>query len=168
MKNTWMRYLAAPMVASLLALAGCGGGDDNKAEDKPAEAAMEEAKPEATPEPTPEAKPEAVADAGAGANEEGKKLFSTYCVSCHGEKGMGDGVAGAALNPKPASFAKAEFWSEANRNGDKRTDEHLKKVIKEGGAAVGLSPLMAPWGAVINTDEKLDAIVAYVKSFKPE
>ena len=118
------------------------------------------------PEPTPEAKPEAVADAGA--NEEGKKLFSTYCVSCHGEKGMGDGIAGAALNPKPASFAKAEFWTEANRNGDKRTDEHLKKVIKEGGAAVGLSPLMAPWGAVINTDEKLDAIVAYVKSFKPE
>ncbi len=33
---------------------------------------------------------------------EGKKLYSTYCSTCHGEIGKGDGVAGASLPVKPA------------------------------------------------------------------
>jgi len=153
--------MGAPAAAALLALAvGCGG--DSGAADAPKEAAPA-AKAEATPAPK-KAEPKA---AVAGANEKGKQLFSTYCVACHGATGLGDGVAGAALNPKPASFADAKFWTEANRAGAMRDDAHLAKVIKEGGAAVGLSPLMAPWGAVVKTDEDLNAIVAYVKSFKP-
>jgi len=167
MKTNWMRLIGAPAAAALLALAvGCGG-DSGAEEPKEAPAAEAEAAPaaeEKTPEPTPA--PEAKADAGD--NELGKTLFSTYCVSCHGESGKGDGIAGAALNPKPASFGDAAFWDGKSSAGDARTDDHLKKVIKEGGAAAGLSPLMAPWGAVLDTDEKLDAVVAYVKSFKPE
>ncbi len=34
----------------------------------------------------------------------GKKLFAANCASCHGAKGIGDGPAGAALNPKPADL----------------------------------------------------------------
>lgn len=34
----------------------------------------------------------------------GKTLFGQNCVSCHGEKGDGNGVAGKALNPRPANF----------------------------------------------------------------
>ncbi len=166
MKTNWMRLIGAPAAAALLALAvGCGG-DSGAEEPKEAPAAeeapkAEEKAPEATPAPV------AAADAG-GDNAMGKELFSTYCVSCHGASGKGDGVAGAALNPKPASFGDKAFWEGKSSAGDPRTDEHLKKVIKEGGAAAGLSPLMAPWGAVLDTDEKLDAVVAYVKSFKPE
>jgi len=26
------------------------------------------------------------------------------CTICHGDKGKGDGVAGAALNPRPGNF----------------------------------------------------------------
>lgn len=37
--------------------------------------------------------------------KEGKKLFTSMCVICHGNKGKGDGVAGAALSPRPANFS---------------------------------------------------------------
>lgn len=161
MTSKWIRLMGAPAAAAILSLAvGCGG-------DSGAAPAPEAAPAKEEPAPAPEAAKEEAAPAAADANEAGKKLFTTYCVACHGEGGGGDGVAGASLNPKPASFADAAFWTEANSKGAMRTDEHLGKVIKEGGAAVGLSPLMAPWGAVIKTDEDLNSIVAYVKSFKP-
>ena len=38
------------------------------------------------------------------ATEEGKKTFTQFCVMCHGDKGKGDGVAGLALNPRPANY----------------------------------------------------------------
>ena len=39
----------------------------------------------------------------------GKTSFTTNCASCHGATGMGDGVASAALNPKPRNFKTEEF-----------------------------------------------------------
>jgi high-affinity iron transporter len=36
--------------------------------------------------------------------DEGARLFAQTCVTCHGPTGHGDGVAAAALTPKPASF----------------------------------------------------------------
>jgi mono/diheme cytochrome c family protein len=44
-------------------------------------------------------------------------------------------------------------------------DAHITKVIKEGGAAVGLSPTMAPWGGALN-DAEIAEVVKYVRSFK--
>jgi len=37
--------------------------------------------------------------------EKGKASFGVNCASCHGPKGEGDGVAAAALNPKPRNFS---------------------------------------------------------------
>jgi high-affinity iron transporter len=34
----------------------------------------------------------------------GRELFANNCASCHGMKGLGDGPAGAGLDPKPANF----------------------------------------------------------------
>jgi caa(3)-type oxidase subunit IV len=47
----------------------------------------------------------------------GKGLYEQQCASCHGAAGHGDGVAGAALNPKPRNFSVAEGW----KNGRKPT-----------------------------------------------
>jgi mono/diheme cytochrome c family protein len=92
------------------------------------------------------------------AGEDGKTTFNTYCTACHGESGQGDGPAAAALDPKPAAFGSPGFF-------DSRPDDHLRKVIKEGGPAVDKSPLMAPWGAVLS-DAQIDAIIVHIKTFK--
>lgn len=89
----------------------------------------------------------------------GEATFKTMCVSCHGEKGDGSGPAGAALNPHPTNFTDAA-------NADRLTDEYVYKVIKEGGAAVGRSPLMIAWGASLK-DEQIRDVAAYVLKFKP-
>lgn len=36
--------------------------------------------------------------------QNGKNVFQLNCISCHGEKGDGEGIAGRLLNPKPANF----------------------------------------------------------------
>lgn len=82
--------------------------------------------------------------------------YTTFCASCHGAKGHGDGPAGAALNPKPRNFADAAWQGSVD-------DAHIAKVIKDGGTSVGLSPLMAPWGSVLSDDE-IKAMVAKIRS----
>ena len=88
--------------------------------------------------------------------EEGKKLYGQYCASCHGQSGKGDGPAAAALNPKPRDHTDREYMS-------KLSDDDLLKVIKNGGASVGKSPLMPPWGASLNDDQIKD-VIAYVRT----
>lgn len=44
----------------------------------------------------------------------GKKIYAAYCVPCHGDKGKGNGVAAAGLNPKPADHTSAKFQSQSD------------------------------------------------------
>jgi mono/diheme cytochrome c family protein len=37
---------------------------------------------------------------------EGKKIYLTYCSTCHGEQGKGDGMAAASLPAKPSDHTK--------------------------------------------------------------
>jgi caa(3)-type oxidase subunit IV len=85
--------------------------------------------------------------------------FNLICATCHGSAGDGTGPAGLALDPAPANFTDSAFW-------ETRDDERIKTAIRDGGAAVDVSPLMAPWG-VLYDDAQLDALVEYVKSFRP-
>lgn len=39
----------------------------------------------------------------------GEKVYKTNCAMCHGEKGLGDGVAGAALVPKPRNLVEGKW-----------------------------------------------------------
>ena len=39
----------------------------------------------------------------------GQASYQINCAACHGDKGAGDGVAAAALNPKPRNLATAEY-----------------------------------------------------------
>lgn len=88
--------------------------------------------------------------------EEGKKVYMQFCSSCHGQSGKGDGPAAAALNPKPRDHTDREYMS-------KLSDEQLFKVIKEGGASIGKSPLMPPWGPSLKDDQIKD-VIAYVRT----
>lgn len=92
--------------------------------------------------------------AHAGDAVAGKAKYDMLCVSCHGATGAGDGVAAAALNPKPRNLTVTT-----------KTDAELHKVIKEGGAANALSASMPAWGAML-PDPDIDNVIAYVRSLK--
>jgi cytochrome c553 len=89
----------------------------------------------------------------------GEAQFKTMCVSCHGEKGDGNGPAGAALTPKPTNFTDAA-------NADRLTEEWVYKMVKNGGQANGKSPMMIAWSAALN-DQQIRDVSAYVLKFKP-
>jgi mono/diheme cytochrome c family protein len=61
-----------------------------------------------------------------------------------------------ALDPKPARHSDGGFM-----NG--LSDEYLVRVIRDGGAAVGKSPLMAPWGGTLSEAQVRD-VVAFVRT----
>lgn len=89
------------------------------------------------------------ADLGAG-----KAKFDQLCATCHGAKGHGDGAAAASLKPTPKDLTKTA-----------KTDAELRKVITQGGAAAGLSPIMPAWGGVLS-DADVTNIIAYIRTLK--
>jgi mono/diheme cytochrome c family protein len=48
------------------------------------------------------------------ATASGKKLYTQFCVICHGEKGKGDGIAGISLNPRPANHSSQKVQSQTD------------------------------------------------------
>lgn len=45
---------------------------------------------------------------------QGKKVAEVNCASCHGAGGKGNGVAAAALNPRPADWTSAKVQAESD------------------------------------------------------
>jgi len=60
----------------------------------------------------------------ADATTEGKKTYTLYCVTCHGSKGKGDGIAAPGLSRPPADHT-SDFVQ-------KQTDGALFWIITEG------------------------------------
>jgi mono/diheme cytochrome c family protein len=87
---------------------------------------------------------------------EGKKLYLTYCSSCHGDNGKGDGPAAQSLPVKPANHTAGAVMNQL-------TDKFLMEIISKGGSAVGKSPMMPAWGGQFKENQLRD-IVAYVRS----
>lgn len=46
--------------------------------------------------------------------KKGKALFNQLCTVCHGYKGKGDGMAGAALVPKPTNLTSPEVQNQTD------------------------------------------------------
>ncbi len=87
----------------------------------------------------------------------GKKVYQTFCIACHGEKGKGDGAAGMAMTPKPRNFTDTAFIN-------KEPKMRMYSVITDGGKKNGLSPMMAAWGKTIKPDQ-INDVLAYVLTF---
>ena len=90
-----------------------------------------------------------------------ESVFATRCSTCHGTDGKGDGPASVALNPKPRNYTDPEWQKSV-------TDEHIKKTIVEGGAAVGKSPLMVPNPDLADKPEVVDGLLKIVRGFGPK
>ncbi|MBT4094744.1 MAG: cytochrome c [Nitrospinaceae bacterium] len=95
-------------------------------------------------------------DASAADVDAGKEKYRQFCVSCHGQKGKGDGPSSHMLNPKPRDYTETRYMKSLS-------DEHIFKVIKLGGAGVGKSFSMPPWGSRLS-DEDIKNIVAFIRT----
>ena len=102
--------------------------------------------------------------AQAGDAEAGKASYATFCLTCHGPTGAGDGPVGVALQPPPRNFGEGNFLFDTDGDGKPGTDADLKNVIKNGAQAYGGSPLMTPWGHLQDAD--LENLVAFVRTLK--
>ena len=87
--------------------------------------------------------------------EEGKKIYVTYCTACHGEKGKGDGMAAQSLPVRPADHTSGAVMNPL-------TDKFLVDIISKGGSAVGKSSFMPAWGSSFN-EKQIRDIVAYLR-----
>jgi cbb3-type cytochrome c oxidase subunit III len=98
---------------------------------------------------------------GQGAAVEGQALYTLYgCINCHGPNGLG-GV------PNPLSPDKTiPVLSGAAFRQQFNTDASIKKVIVSG-SVIGRAPIvsMPHWGGIIPPD-RLNALVAYIKTLK--
>lgn len=91
------------------------------------------------------------------AQAEADTVWQTRCSTCHGPGGKGDGPAAVALNPKPRDFTSASWQATV-------TDEHIEKIIAEGGQSVGLSVLMAANPDLVAKPDVIKALRAHVRS----
>lgn len=86
----------------------------------------------------------------------GKDRFQKVCVSCHGEKGQGDGPA-ASLEPAPPDFSDPLRMSALS-------DGYLYWRITEGGSGSPIRSTMPAWGSVFDENEIWE-LVTYLRTF---
>jgi mono/diheme cytochrome c family protein len=130
-----MKKLFAVLIFAVLMLAACG-----------------ETKAASTPESIPAEFAGKNNPLGAGAASAGAEVFKVYCMSCHGEKGHGDGPAGVALSPKPKNLP--QLAATAN-------DDYIFWRISKG--TPGTS--MVGWQGTL-TDDQIWQIVAFIHTLK--
>jgi len=80
---------------------------------------------------------------------DGKKLYDTYCLSCHGENLDGEGKIAKMLDPLPRAF-KYQFVASY--------DERFKNSILNGVAGTA----MPAWKNTL-TEEEIDTLIGYIK-----
>lgn len=86
----------------------------------------------------------------------GKEVYSEYCTSCHGDNGMGDGLAGAALNPPPRNFHTTDGWTNGRGIAD------IYKTLEEGIIENGMSSY-----DYLPVDDRF-ALIHFIRSLSPD
>jgi mono/diheme cytochrome c family protein len=92
--------------------------------------------------------------------ERGRDVYSYYCLSCHGERGDGQGPSAVGMRPPPRSFRQGLFKFADVAVGELPTDAALERTLRRG---LHGTPMLA-WD-VPEADVK--AVVQYLKTFSP-
>jgi mono/diheme cytochrome c family protein len=109
--------------------------------------------------------------AGTSSVEDGRQLFATYCASCHGPSGHGDGPVGGALHVRPPDLALL-----AKRNGDQFVAARIERIIDGRAVMTAHGTMEMPvWGDAFTRREglsepsvkaRIQAIVRYLASIQ--
>ncbi len=91
---------------------------------------------------------------------DGPGLYEFRCAVCHGEKGMGDGVAADRMYPKPRDFSLALFKYKTSPGTELPRDEDLFQTIKFGLPGTA----MPGWGALLS-DDQIRSLIPVIKGF---
>jgi mono/diheme cytochrome c family protein len=84
----------------------------------------------------------------------GADIYETHCLTCHGDEAMGDGPAGADLDPNPAPIART-----SRRMGD----EYLFYRVSEGGSMEPFNSEMPAWKDILDEEARWD-VLNYVRA----
>ncbi|MEW5844465.1 MAG: c-type cytochrome [Bacteroidota bacterium] len=87
----------------------------------------------------------------AKATKDGKILFNTNCVTCHGDKGEGNGPSAATLNPKPKNLTLKQV--------QEQPDGALYWKITTG------KPPMLSWQQTLNEKQRW-SLVNYIRELR--
>jgi mono/diheme cytochrome c family protein len=95
----------------------------------------------------------------------GKALYLRHCAVCHGEAGRGDGPSAAGFATKPSDLTDGRLMNALPH-------EFLVNIIRHGGPAEGLSPVMPPFADFLSEAQTLQ-LVQFVRAiasppFRPE
>jgi len=99
----------------------------------------------------------------------GREMFKTYCATCHGPDGKGDGPAAVALKKAPADLTQL-----ARKHNGKFPDAYVVAKLKNVDEPVHGSREMPVWGALLpsvsqnsaETQLRINNIVAYIASIQ--
>src|SRR5687768_14020468 len=89
---------------------------------------------------------------------EAQRMFATVCETCHGIDGTGNGPAAESLTPKPRNYTDPAWQASV-------TDDDLKKIILEGGQAVGKSPMMPAQIQLKDKPDVVNELVMIIRGF---
>lgn len=95
---------------------------------------------------------------GSGEPSAAEKMFMTVCATCHGADGSGNGPVAESLNPRPRNYTDKAWQASV-------TDDDLKKIIVQGGHAVGKSPMMPANPGLKDQPEVLEGLVQIIRRF---
>lgn len=88
--------------------------------------------------------------------EKGKAHYLSYCASCHGAEGKGDGARAANFDVPPTDFTDPSVLQALS-------DADLVAWIRDGGKGMGRSILMPDFGRVLD-EEGIRDVAAYVRT----
>ena len=85
----------------------------------------------------------------------GKRLYESNCLACHGAALDGDGPAAKAMRPPPTDFTQKAYWVG-------KTDAQIRGVIVNGISG----SVMMPFNKL--KPAQVDDLIAYLKTVQPK
>ena len=89
---------------------------------------------------------------------EANEIWSNTCEGCHGPTGLGNGARADGIDAMPTNFQDPQ-WQKAT------SDDAIRRVIVQGGAAVGKAEEMEANPALAHKPQVLNHLVKKLRGF---